>query len=59
MARGDLTPQEIELRKIISNNINSLLDIKNKKQIDDCIGVLDSRLVYRNIPHVLLALKMM
>ena len=34
MARGDLTPQEIELRKIISNNINSLLDIKNKKQID-------------------------
>lgn len=34
MARGDLTPQEIELRKIISNNINSLLDIQNKKQID-------------------------
>ena len=34
MARGDLTPQEIELRKTISNNINSLLNIKNKKQID-------------------------
>lgn len=34
MARGELTPQEIEIRKIISKNINALLKKTNKKQID-------------------------
>lgn len=32
--RGELTPQDIEIRKIISNNINKLLVQHNKKQTD-------------------------
>ncbi|MDB1687470.1 LexA family transcriptional regulator [Enterococcus casseliflavus] len=32
--RGQLTPKEIELRKIISNNINALLKNSGRKQID-------------------------
>ena len=33
MARGDLTPQEIKLRKTISNNINFLLKSKKSSNI--------------------------
>lgn len=32
--RGELTPKDIEIREIISNNINNLLIESNKKQID-------------------------
>ena len=32
--RGELTPNDIEIRKNISKNINRLLSISNKKQID-------------------------
>ncbi|STD25461.1 helix-turn-helix domain-containing protein [Enterococcus mundtii] len=32
--RGELTPKDIEIRKIISNNINKLLIRHNKKQTD-------------------------
>ncbi|WP_312541373.1 helix-turn-helix transcriptional regulator [Enterococcus sp.] len=32
--RGQLTPKEVELRKIISDNINDLLDKSGRKQID-------------------------
>ncbi|EOS8020890.1 helix-turn-helix transcriptional regulator [Enterococcus faecium] len=32
--RGELTPKDIEIRKIISNNINKLLEQYNKKQTD-------------------------
>lgn len=32
--RGKLTPQDYEYMKIVSNNINHLLETRNKKQID-------------------------
>ena len=32
--RGELTPKDIEIRKIISTNINKLLEQYNKKQTD-------------------------
>ena len=32
--RGELTPKDIEIRKIISSNINNLLAQSNKRQID-------------------------
>ena len=34
MARTELTPQDIEYKKIISSKLNSLLNSANKKQID-------------------------
>ena len=34
MARGELTPQEIENRKKISANINKLIKEKNVSQVD-------------------------
>lgn len=34
MARNELTPQEIELRKVISSKLNSLLEQKNITQAD-------------------------
>lgn len=34
MARSELTPQEIELRKVISNKLNSLIKQKNITQAD-------------------------
>lgn len=34
MARGELTPRELETRQLISNNINQLLSERHKKQID-------------------------
>ena len=34
MARGELTPQEIENRKKISDNINKLIKEKNVSQVD-------------------------
>lgn len=34
MARTELTPQDIEYKKIISNKLNELLNRVNKKQID-------------------------
>lgn len=34
MARGEMTPLEIENRQIISNNINRLISEKNVKQVD-------------------------
>lgn len=34
MARGEMTPMDKENRRIMSNNINSLLQERNKKQVD-------------------------
>lgn len=34
MARGELTPQEIETRKKISKNINKLIEERNVTQVD-------------------------
>jgi transcriptional regulator with XRE-family HTH domain len=34
MARGDLTPQEVELRQQISDNIKTIMYLSNLKQID-------------------------
>ena len=36
--RGKLTPQDIEYMKIISSNINRLLNEQNKKQVDIARG---------------------
>ena len=38
MARTELTPQDIEYKKIISSKLNSLLNSANKKQIDHLPG---------------------
>lgn len=34
MGRGNLTPQEIELKKTISSNLNTLLQVSKKKKVD-------------------------